>query len=144
MKALKFYKRSAFYENNPLFDVDFRHYRNHYCFFSTIATSPLIAVIILISGTIGLVPIYALITALDDIEQLKIEVSRLSSNLRAHERQENNEPYSVLPPPPSIPQNKEIAKRNWQCIKCVTVNKAGTYKCSNCGTLYDPYINPTD
>lgn len=113
-------------------------------FFGTLATSPLLSVIVLIFGAIGLVPIFALITALDDIEQLKFEVSRLHSNLRAHEKQENGEEPPVSPPVTAPTINKEVAKSNWQCIKCVTVNKAGTYKCSNCGTLYDPYINPTD
>ena len=113
-------------------------------FFMTLSSSVLLAILVLVSGIIGLAPIYALISALDDIDMLKYDVSRLHSELYSIKKQEDEEETSkVAHSSPSV-QNKEVSKRNWQCIKCVTVNKAGTSKCSNCGAPYDPYLNPTD
>lgn len=114
-------------------------------FFMVLSQSILLAVLVLASGILSLVPIYALITALDDIDSLRDELSRLRSELRSREKQELSATEQSAPPPaaPSA-GNKHMATRNWQCIKCVTVNKTGTSKCSNCGTPYDPYLNPTD
>ena len=38
----------------------------------------------------------------------------------------------------------EVSKAVWECVKCNTVNKAGTTNCSNCKAPYSPFINPTD
>lgn len=113
-------------------------------FFMALAQSILLAVLILASGILGLVPIYALITALDDIDSLRDELSRLRYDLRSRENQGHEESVSDAPITAPSAEKKEVAQRNWQCIKCVTINKAGTSKCSHCGTPYDPWLNPTD
>ena len=40
-------------------------------------------------------------------------------------------------------RHRETARGAWECVKCDTVNKEGTDRCSNCGSDYSPFTNPT-
>ena len=111
-------------------------------FIMMLTTSPVYAVIILLLGILEIVPIIAIISCLDDIEKLKGENTMLSYRLKKLENE-------VLPQETvhnSYPElaHGDTAKAVWECVKCSTVNKAGTSHCSNCKAPYSPLVNPTD
>ena len=111
-------------------------------FIMMLTTSPVYAVIILLLGILQLVPIIAIISCLDDTEKLKGENTMLSYRLKKLENE-------VLPQETvhnSYPElaHGDTAKAVWECVKCSTVNKAGTSHCSNCKAPYSPLVNPTD
>ncbi len=111
-------------------------------FIMTLVASPLLAVILLLLGILELIPIIAIISCLDDIDKLKQENAMLSYRLKKLENE-------ILPEEPvhnSFPELAcgEPARAVWECIKCGTVNKAGTTQCTHCKAPYSPFINPTD
>ncbi|MBQ3058066.1 MAG: zinc finger Ran-binding domain-containing family 2 protein [Clostridia bacterium] len=111
-------------------------------FIMSLVTAPLYAVLFLLLGILELVPIIAIISCLDDIDKLKQENAMLSYRLKKLENE-------VLPEDPvhnSFPELAygEPARAIWECVKCGTVNKAGTTQCSHCKAPYSPFINPTD
>ncbi len=113
-----------------------------YGFFAILSSSIVYAVILLLLGILELIPIIAIISCIDDIEKLKDENSMLSYRLKKLENE-------VLPEETvhnSFPEltHGDTAKAVWECVKCSTVNKAGTSHCSNCKAPYSPFINPTD
>lgn len=113
-----------------------------YGFFAILGASVVYAVILLALGILELIPIIAIISCLDDIEKLEGENTMLSYRLKKLENE-------VLPQETvhnSYPElaHGDTAKAVWECVKCGTVNKAGTSHCSNCKAPYSPFINPTD
>lgn len=77
----------------------------------------------------------------EDIEQLSEETAWLRTKLRKLENKDNlyTEPESAVP----AAYHGEAARGTWECVKCGTVNKAGTDVCQNCGAAYSAEINPT-
>lgn len=74
------------------------------------------------------------------IENLEFYNDNILLKLKKLENQEKINPTSPIP---AVDQNIHVAIGAWQCIKCDTINKAGTTRCSNCQTNYLPEINPT-
>ena len=99
------------------------------------------AILVLVLGGISLVPIIALIHCLDSIENLESEVSYLHYKIKKLE--DNGEDVTKENTVP-IANNKDTAMAPWKCVKCDTVNKAGTNHCANCKAPYSPFVNPTD
>lgn len=56
---------------------------------------------------------------------------------------ENPDEFNPNLQSPMVDKNILSAIGAWQCIKCDTINKAGTTHCSNCQAEYIPHINPT-
>ena len=111
-------------------------------FIMMLTASPVYAVIILLLGILEIVPIIAIISCLDDIEKLKGENTMLSYRLKKLENETLPEETVHNSYPELI--HGDTAKAVWKCVKCGTVNKAGTTHCSNCKAPYSPFINPTD
>ena len=111
-------------------------------FFMVLSTSLFYAIIIGLLGLLELIPLVALISCLDDIENLKYEHSKLIYKLRLLEDEayQKTEDDKV----PNKFAYTETARATWECVKCGTVNKAGTQTCSNCKAAYSTFVNPTD
>ena len=77
----------------------------------------------------------------EDIEQLNEETTWLRTKLKGLENIVNpyNSPESAVP----AAYHGEAARGTWECVKCGTVNKAGTDVCQSCGAAYSAEINPT-
>lgn len=77
----------------------------------------------------------------EDIEQLNEETAWLRTKLRKLENKDN----LYTEPEPAVPAayHGEAARGTWECVKCGTVNKAGTDTCQSCGAAYSAEINPT-
>ena len=77
----------------------------------------------------------------EDIEQLSEETTWLRQKLKRLEEAVNpyNSPESAVP----AAYHGEAARGTWECVKCGTVNKAGTVTCQSCGAAYSAEINPT-
>lgn len=112
-----------------------------YAFFMLISHSMIYALLAAVLGSIGLVPLIALIHCLDSIDDLESEVSYLHYKIKKLE--DNGEDVTKENTIP-VANNRDTAIAPWKCIKCDTVNKAGTNQCSNCKAPYSPFINPTD
>ena len=111
-------------------------------FIMSLVASPIYAILILFLGILSLVPIFAIISCLDDIEKLKDENTMLSYRLKRIEN-ETQPQETVHNSYPELTHG-ETARAVWECVKCGTVNKAGTTQCSHCKAPYSPFINPTD
>ena len=77
----------------------------------------------------------------EDIEQLSEETAWLRTKLKRLEEAVNpyNSPESAVP----AAYHGEAARGTWECVKCGTVNKAGTDVCQSCCAAYSAEINPT-
>lgn len=111
-------------------------------FFMVLSTSLFYAIILGLLGLLELIPLVALISCLDDIEDLKYEHSKLIYKLKLLEdenlpKTENDKVFNEY-------TYTETARAPWECVKCGTVNKAGTQNCSNCKAAYSAFVNPTD
>lgn len=111
-------------------------------FFTILGVSVIYAIIFLSIGILQLVPIIAIISCLDNIEDLQYQNSKLFSKLKKLEEEmfgkQNSDEYITAV------AKGDVAKATWECIKCGTVNKPNTSYCSNCKAPYSPFINPTD
>ncbi len=107
-------------------------------FFVLLSTSILLAIIQLFIGVLVITLTLAVIFNTDDIENLKYELTRLREDLKKQKESDNIKENT----PPTANYN-DTAKGTWECIKCGTVNKAGTTHCTNCKAEYSPYVNPT-
>lgn len=112
-----------------------------YMFFMLISYSMIYALLAAALGGIGLVPLIALIHCLDSIDDLESEVAYLNYKLKKIEDGLGEEIKENTVP---VANNSDTAIAPWKCIKCDTVNKAGTNQCANCKAPYSPFINPTD
>ena len=112
-------------------------------FFSLLASSFLLAVIELFLGILGMIPIFAIIRNMEEIENLDFELYSLKRDLFLLNEQLN--PKNEAEPTYETPEvhHGEKAKGSWECIKCNTVNKENTERCINCGATYSSLHNPT-
>lgn len=113
-------------------------------FFMILANSLLYALIILGLGILELIPIIALISCIDNIEDLQYDNKYLHEKIRKLEDMINGETVSKEENHIHTNDGEYIASGVWECVKCGTVNKANTSKCSNCNAPYSPSLNPTD
>lgn len=111
-------------------------------FFALLTTNWFYAVIVLALGILGLVSVFAIISCIyriDDLEGenyiLKYKIKCLEDDVKG-ERPLDSETHPEL-------ERLVDAQATWDCIKCGTVNKAGTTRCSNCKAEYSPIVNPT-
>ena len=110
------------------------------CFIILLPASVLLAIFYLAMGVLGLIPTIAIIRCLDDIELMQDNISHLYNKLHKLEGINQNE-TSENPEPAA--RHGEEAKLTWQCVKCGTVNKAGTTNCSYCNNEFSPVLNQT-
>ncbi len=110
-------------------------------FIALLPYSILLAILFLVLGIIGLVPLLALIRCLEDIEDLYGEINYLYGKVRKLEDRagepEKDEHNDVTA------RYEHTSKMTWKCVKCGTVNKAGSNHCENCNCEFSPDINPT-
>ena len=107
-------------------------------FFALLSSSIILAIIQLFIGILVVTLTLAVIINTDDIENLKYELTRLREDFRKQDQS-----YEFKENAPPTTHYNDTAKGTWECIKCGTVNKAGTTHCTNCAAEYSSYINPT-
>ena len=110
-------------------------------FIISLFSSPLLALLIFPLGILDLVPIIAIINNMDSIDTLNDELYRIKYKLKTIEDRDKQSSEDI--PQASIPEYRETANGNWECVKCGTINKQGTDACQNCKALYSAFINPT-
>ncbi len=109
-------------------------------FFTTLSTSLLLSILTLFIAILQIVLTIAVIYCLDSIEDLRADYNILLDKL--HKIEDKNNPIKVSHQTPALKQGEE-SKKTWKCIKCETVNKAGSKACEKCGAEYSSWINPT-
>ncbi len=111
-------------------------------FFMLLQQSIFLALVFVAIDALIVILTFAVINNMSNIEDLWVENSRLRAELKKIKdvMQEGSE-KEKLPP---VTENKEAAHGTWKCVKCDTVNKAGTSYCSNCKAEYSAFLNPTD
>lgn len=82
----------------------------------------------------------AVIRNMGEIEELWYSLNRMRHDIKVID--DNIEKPQNEKITPSI-DRREAARGAWECVKCATVNKAGTDSCSNCGAQYSVWDNPT-
>lgn len=107
-------------------------------FFAGLSASVLLAILQLAINVLIIALTLAVIFNIDDIENLKYELTRLREDLK-----KQNEPDNIKENTPPTANYNDTAKGTWECVKCGTVNKAGTTHCSNCKAEYSQFLNPT-
>lgn len=112
-------------------------------FFSLIASSFLLAVLEIVLGLLGMVPIFAIIKNMEDIEDLDFKLYSLKRDVfLLTEKIEPQTDAEEIHEAPAV-RHGEKAMGSWECVKCNTVNKENTERCLNCGAAYSPIYNPT-
>ena len=109
-------------------------------FFMLISASFLGALLVAGLDLLSAVPTLAIIFNMKDIEDIQYELSTVRSRLRTVE----DRTKSVEDGEVKEEEKGRASFGNWECIKCGTVNKAGTCACQNCKAAYSPVLNPTD
>ena len=112
-----------------------------YLFFLFLGNNAFAAVV---AGFISILQIVLTLSVLrntDETERLSEETFWLRTKLKELEDVVNpyNSPESAVP----AAYHGEAARGTWECVKCGTVNKAGTDVCQSCGAAYSAEINPT-
>lgn len=110
-------------------------------FFVALSYSFIFALVICALGILDLVPIIAIISNMDSIEELKDELYRIKYRLKDIE--DENKSKIEDTDHHQMPEYREKARGNWECVKCGTINKQGTVACQNCKAAYSSFINPT-
>ncbi|MBR7133275.1 MAG: zinc finger Ran-binding domain-containing family 2 protein [Clostridia bacterium] len=113
-------------------------------FLMLIANSFLLAVTTAIGFIINIALTLAVLGLLNDFEDLQYSLRRLQEKVRLIEDENRAVQNDITPPPPPASDHTEAAIGTWECVKCGTVNKAGTSFCSNCRAEYSAVLNPTD
>ncbi len=112
-----------------------------YLFFATLAASIGLAIIITVINALDIALVIAVIINIGEIEELWYSLNRMRYDIKVlndnTSKAEDSEPHT-----PSI-NRREAARGAWECVKCTTVNKAGTDKCEHCGAQYSAWDNPT-
>ncbi len=110
-------------------------------FFYGISTEPVNALLCL--GLFGLfaVPCFALVGTMDRVDRQEEQLRELQEKLH---RLEETRPAPATPaaadePQRAVPAYKPEARHPWDCVRCGTVNKAGTTACAHCGAAYDEW-----
>ena len=111
-------------------------------FIAALFISIIYSLIFLVFALLELVPLIAIISNMDRIENLYYELYELKHRLKKYEDGNNETPPENYNSIQGV-ENRQKAKGAWECVKCGTVNKAGTDTCQNCKALYSPTINPT-
>ena len=112
-----------------------------YLFFLFLGNNAFAAVV---AGFISILQIALTISVIrntEDIEQLNEETTWLRTKLKELEDVVN--PYNSAESAVPAVYHGEAARGTWECVKCGTVNKAGTDACQSCGAAYSAEINPT-
>lgn len=112
-----------------------------YLFFLFLGNNAFAAVVAGFISILQIVLTLSVIRNTEDIEQLNEETTWLRTKLKGLENIVNpyNSPESAVP----AAYHGEAARGTWECVKCGTVNKAGTDVCQSCGAAYSAEINPT-
>lgn len=112
-----------------------------YLFFLFLGNNAFAAVVAGFISILQIVLTLSVIRNTEDIEQLSEETFWLRTKLKELENVVNpyNSPESAVP----AAYHGEAARGTWECVKCGTVNKAGTDACQSCGAAYSAAINPT-
>ena len=112
-----------------------------YLFFLFLGNNAFAAVVAGFISILQIVLTLSVIRNTDETERLSEETFWLRTKLKELEDVVNpyNSPESAVP----AAYHGEAARGTWECLKCGTVNKAGTDACQNCGAAYSAEINPT-
>ena len=112
-----------------------------YLFFLFLGNNAFAAVVAVFISILQIALTISVIRNTENIEQLNEETTWLRTKLKGLENIVNpyNSPESAVP----AAYHGEAARGTWECVKCGTVNKAGTDVCQNCGAAYSAEINPT-
>ena len=112
-----------------------------YLFFLLIGNNAFAAVVAGFTCILQIALTLSVIRNTDETERLSDETFWLRTRLKELEDAVN--PYN--PPEPAAPtvNHGAAAYGTWECVKCGTVNKAGTEVCQSCGAAYSATINPT-
>ena len=112
-----------------------------YLFFLFLGNNAFAAVVAGFISILQIVLTLSVIRNTDETERLSEETFWLRTKLKELEDVVNpyNTPESAVP----AAYHGEAARGTWECVKCGTVNKAGTDACQNCGAAYSAEINPT-
>ena len=112
-----------------------------YLFFLFLGNNAFAAVLAGFISILQIVLTLSVIRNTDETERLSEETFWLRTKLKELEDIVNpyNSPESAVP----AAYHGEAARGTWECVKCGTVNKAGTDACQNCGAAYSAEINPT-
>ena len=112
-----------------------------FIFFMLIGSNAFAAVVAGFISILQIVLTLSVIRNTDETERLSEETFWLRTKLKELENIVNpyNSPESAVP----AAYHGEAARGTWECVKCGTVNKAGTDACQNCGAAYSAEINPT-
>lgn len=111
-------------------------------FFILLFHSVVLCIILTPISLLGIVPTIAIIKNMDDIEDLQYTLNHLRFELKQINENEKTEDSTTESLNSNI-RHRETARGAWECVKCDTVNKEGTDHCSNCGSDYSPFTNPT-
>lgn len=112
-----------------------------FIFFMLIGSDAFTAVLAGFISILQIVLTLSVIRNTDETERLSEETFWLRTKLKELEDVVNpyNSPESAVP----AAYHGEAARGTWECVKCGTVNKAGTDACQSCGAAYSAEINPT-
>lgn len=112
-----------------------------YLFFLFLGNNAFTAVLAGFISILQIVLTLSVIRNTDETERLSEETFWLRTKLKELENVVNpyNSPESAVP----AAYHGEAARGTWECVKCGTVNKAGTDVCQSCGAAYSAAINPT-
>lgn len=112
-----------------------------YLFFLFLGNNAFAAVVAGFISILQIVLTLSVIRNTDETERLSEETFWLRTKLKELEDVVNpyNSPESAVP----AAYHGEAARGTWECVKCGTVNKAGTDVCQSCGAAYSANINPT-
>ncbi len=113
-----------------------------YGFLAMLGSNWFYAIIVLVLGILSLVPIIAIISCLYRIDDLEGENYILKHKIKCLEDDVNGENEHDSTTHPELDRLVD-AQATWDCVKCSTVNKAGSTRCSNCKAEYSPIVNPT-
>ena len=112
-----------------------------YLFFLFLGNNAFAAVVAGFISILQIVLTLSVIRNTDETERLSEETFWLRTKLKELENVVNpyNSPESAVP----AAYHGEAARGTWECVKCGTVNKAGTDVCQSCGAAYSAEINHT-
>ncbi|MBQ4333212.1 MAG: zinc finger Ran-binding domain-containing family 2 protein [Clostridia bacterium] len=111
-----------------------------FVFFAFLPSSIILALVWLAIAILQIVLTVAVIRHCDEIEDIWDEIYRLRGAVR--QLQNVVEPPEEVVYPIEAPA--ETSQNVWECVKCTTVNKTDTTRCSHCGAAYVASVNPTD
>ena len=112
-----------------------------FIFFMLIGSNAFAAVVAVFISILQMILTLSVIRNTDETERLSEETIWLRTKLKELEDVVN--PYNSLESAVPAAYHGEAARGTWECVKCGTVNKAGTDVCQSCGAAYSAEINPT-